>query len=597
MYFRHKKTKTTPVLQLVESFRNSEGQPRQRILLSLGDLDLPHSLWHPVAQELENRLNGTPSLFHDNQVQSWVDRFFDEITRKSKGIDPSTLCEKDPKQITILTHTLTHTNATELGPELVVNKAWHELQFDSHLTALGFTPTQCRDAAISIFNRLLDPCSEHALPSWLKTTSLTDLFQQPLDRLAEDRFYRLSDSLLNVKEKLEQRLSETEVDLFRLERRIFLYDLSNTYFEGICAGNPEARYSGHSKEKRNDCPQLAFGMVIDSDGFIIKHQVFPGNQGEGPTLLGMVSSLVEGPGRPLVIIDSGMASKKNLEELLEAGCDYITVKKRPTRLAYQAQFQSLAAFEKVTQRKPNMDVWIKVTDEEEERLVCCWSKARAEKEKGILSKAEVRFVKDLEKLKERIAKGRLKKPEKVQNQIGRLRQRHSRVARYYEMKHNDQDASFSWLRQEDLYEQADAMTGGYILRTNRKEMEAEEIWKTYITLTRVEAGFKTLKSNLGLRPIFHQTQDRCRGHIFITILAYHLLQWIEHTLRQQSDHRSWPTIRRLLQTHCYTTIQFQSTDGKTHHIRKSGVPDTDQKEVYKLLDVAYAALPDTTTIV
>ncbi len=596
MYFRLKKTKTTPVLQLVESFRNSEGLPRQRILLSLGDLGLPKSFWHPVAQELDNRLKGTPSLFNDPDVNGWVDRIFDELTRQDKINNISKMRSETGEHIVVLKDTITHTNSTHLGPELVVNQAWKKLQYEAHLTDLGFNPTQCRDAAISVFNRLLDPCSDHALPEWVKTTSLSDLFRQPLDRLGDDRFYRVSDSLLSIKKGLEQRLAETEQNLFQLERTIYLYDLSNTYFEGVCAGNPEAKYSGKSKEKRHDCPQLAFGMVMDPQGFVIKHEVFPGNRHDSPTLLEMVDRLTAGEARPLVVIDSGMAGKGNLAELKSAGCDYITVGKRPTRMAYQEEFQNLTDFEVIQGRKGKPDVWVKVMDEEEERLVCCWSESRAAKEKSILSKAETRFLKDLEKLKTRIDAGKLKVAEKIHNRMGRLKERHSRIARYYEMKFDAKNRRFTWLRNEDRYENAATMTGGYILRTNRKEMDGVQIWNIYMTLTRVEAGFKALKSHLGLRPIFHQTKDRCRGHIFITVLAYHLLQWIEYGLREKGDHRGWPTIRRVLQTHCYTTIQFQNTDGKTYHIRKAGEPDTEQKQIYESLNVPFTGLPKTTTI-
>jgi len=596
MYFRLKKTKSTPVLQLVESFRNSEGQPRQRILLSLGDLDLPASLWHPVAQGLENYLQGTPALFESAVVQEWVGRLFREITQSPKSLESNKLDHELPAKMHVLTDTLTHTHSTSLGPELVVRQAWNHLQFDEHLTTLGFSPTQCRDAALSIFNRLLDPCSDHALPSWVRTSSLSDLFQQPLDRLGDDRFYRISDSLLAIKQALEDRLASTEKSLFQLERRIFLYDLSNTYFEGVCAGNPEAKRSGNSKEKRHDCPQIAFGMVLDPQGFVIKHQVFPGNDPEGPTLLEMVKSLAEGAERPLVVIDSGMADKENLDNLLQAGCDYITVKKRPTRLAYKEEFASLDSFVKLQNRESKPEVLIKVLDEADERLVCCWSKARAEKEQGIVSKAEARLLKDLEKLKTRILKGRLKDPVKIHLQMGRLQERHPRVAKYYEMTLTNTPLDFSWQCNESKYQQASEVVGGYLLRTNLKEMNAEEIWNIYISLTRVEAGFKALKSHLGLRPIYHQTKDRCQGHIFITVLAYHLLLWIEHNLRKQGDYRSWPTIQRLLKTHCYATIQFQTSDGKRVHLRKAGEPDTEQKKVYAMLNIPYSGLPKSITV-
>lgn len=591
MYFRRKKTKTTPVIQLVSSFRNSEGQPRQRILLSLGHLELPESLWHPVAQELENRLDGTPSLLDDEDVNLWVDRIFNELVKKGKPREKNDLQGDIPDVLTIRTATIKHRNTTQLGPELVVLKAWRELGFADHLSQLGLTQTQIRDAFLSISNRLLDPCSEHALPDWLKTTSMGDILQQPLNRLAEDRFYRVSDTLISIREELEARLSQTEAALFDLSPTIYLYDLSNTYFEGLASRNPEAIRSGNSKEKRNDCPQLAFGMVLDPQGFVVRHEVFPGNTHDSTTLLGMVRDLAQGDERPLVIIDAGMASEANLKALRDAGCDYIAVQKRPRRLAYEAQFQSIDQFERVEGRAGKPDVYVKIFEDDAENLIACHSKARGEKEKAMLSKAETRFLADVDKLQRSIGKGRIKQRDKIQRRIGRLRERHPRVARYYELTLADDQGTLTCQRHDEDYERAVALTGCYMLRTSRKNMPAQEVWSIYMMLTRVETAFRCLKSHLGLRPIYHQTQKRCRGHIFITVLAYHLLQWIEYRLRLKGETQSWPTLRRLLQTHCYTTIQFQADDGKSYTLRQAGEPDADQQHIYQLLDVPFRDLP------
>jgi transposase len=170
-------------------------------------------------------------------------------------------------------------------------------------------------------------------------------------------------------------------------------------------------------------------------------------------------------------------------------------------------------------------------------------------------------------------------------------ERHPRWARYYHVHFDEEKLSLSWERQDEKYEAALKLSGSYYLRSSRKDLSDQEIWHLYITLTRVESGFKTLKSKLGLRPIYHHLQDRCDSHIFITVLAYRLLHWIEYTLQQQQERRSWPTIKRLLRTHAYTTITLPGKNSKILHLRTPGEPDLEQKQIYKLLGVDYHRLP------
>jgi len=602
MYFRLTSTKSTPVLQLVHSYRNDEDQPRQRIFLSLGSSPIPKNIWRPLAKEIEDRLKGAASLFAaPDEVSSWADHIISELERKDQishdAKNKVSQAEKKEQWCTVRPEHINHHNTTRVGPELVLHHAWKELKIGEILSSLRFNNTEIRDAAISIFNRLLDPCSDHALPQWVKTTSLPDLFHQQLNRLSDDRFYRVSDHLHDVHDLLEERLSAHEQHLFNLERTIYLCDLTNTYFEGLCPRNPAAKRTGNSKHKRTDAPHIAFGMVLDPNGFVIKHRVFPGNTHDSTTLLDMVEQLAAGrSSRPLIVVDSGMSSEDNLQELKAAGMDYITVKKRPLRLAYEEVFADLDQFTKIQGRHGKPDVSVAIRQEGEETLVCCYSAARAKKETAILSKAEKRLLQDLDRLYKRITQGRLKQPDKIQQALGRLQERHPRISRYYQIDYQQETHTLVWNRNDEQYQTALQVTGGYILRTNRKNLSASQIWNIYIMLTRVEAGFRALKTDLGLRPIFHHTKKRCEGYIFITVLAYHLLHWIEYTLRSQGITASWPTVRRLLTTHAYTTIFFTSREGQVHRIRKPGIPDTQQRKIYRLLGADYKALPCYHTI-
>lgn len=602
MFFRLTRTRTNPVLQLVEAFRDSEGRPRQRILLSLGGQAVPKELWKPVVAELKLRLRGEKNLFEcPKDVEEWVERILPELERTDIEFKRTSRTQSDQDVAPIYINKITHRNTTMLGPVLAALQAWNALGFsDLLITQLGFRPVEVRDVAISTINRLIDPCSENALPAWVKTTSLEDLWGEPFRKLSEDRFYRISDRLLEHKDQIETALSKREESLFDLKRTIYLYDVTNTYLEGSGQKNPKAK-RGASKEKRFDCPLVSLGMVLDSEGFVIQHQTFSGNTHDGMTLLPMVQQLdarasnSDNREPPLVIVDSGMASERNLAQLRREGFDYIVVGKRPTRLAFDEEFATLS-FSEIADREGKSAVRVAMKEEENETIVFCQSDLRGEKEKSILSNAEERFLKDLRKLQGSIQRGKFKRLEVIQRKIGRLQERHPRAARYYDVDlatSSEGQHQLHWQRVEEKYEQAQDLLGCYYLRCSRKGMTPNEIWHLYMMLTRVEAGFRVLKSDLGLRPVYHHREDRCDGHIFITVLAYRLLHWIEHSLRKKGDVRSWPTIRRVLQTHAYTTIVCPAADDRVLTVRSAGEPDSEQRAIYDILGVNYRQLPRT----
>jgi transposase len=592
MFFRSKITKTGHAIQLVESYRDSEGKPRQRIIISLGAIDFPKALWKPVAEEIEARLHNVLLLFPPSkEVSEWTEKIVSEIEKK--GWIPKNKDEK--KAITVHPENITHHETTELGPELVALKAWEELGFPKLLREIGLNGKQQIDAALSIMNRILDPCSEHALPGWVRTTSFEDLFEKPLRNISEDRFYRVADLLLKHKERIEDALSKNENELFGLKKSILLYDLTNTYFEGQSLNNTKAK-RGRSKEKRFDAPLLSVGLVLDEEGFVSRHEVFPGNMHDSQTLFSMIDKLQEQQKgeSPLIILDSGLASEENLAGLRERGFHYIVVGKRQTRIAYEKEFLE-KSFKEVSGREGKSSVRISTIDEENERIVLCTSEDRGKKEEQILSRAEKRYLEALNKLKVRVDNGRLKKIEAIHKAIGRLLERHSRVSRYYEV-YLDDSKHLVWKRDDEKYDSASRLLGGYYLRSSRKNLDDETIWKLYITLTRVESGFRAIKSELGLRPVFHQKEDRCDSHIFITILAYRLFHWIEYRLRAQGIYTSWTGIKRILQTHCYTTIICPSIEGNVYHIRAPGNPDTEQSNIYNRLGIDHSKLPRKQTI-
>ncbi|MGH9338152.1 MAG: IS1634 family transposase, partial [Acidobacteriota bacterium] len=218
--------------------------------------------------------------------------------------------------------------------------------------------------------------------------------------------------------------------------------------------------------------------------------------------------------------------------------------------------------------------------------ILCRSEGREEKDRAIREKHEGKLVADLTKLQQRVAQGRLKNPEKIHQAIGRLKERYPRVARYYQIAYDPDHKNLSWKELAEKKAVARKLDGSSILKTDRQDLTAHEIWRLYILLTRVEDAFRDIKSPLMERPIFHHLQHRTQTHIFLCVLAYHLLTAIEHRFLQAGIHTSWWTIRQQLSTHQVGTIVLPTTDGPVLKIRKASTPEPLHRQIYATLRIS-----------
>jgi len=593
MFLRTKSVKGTPLVQLVESFRNSEGQPRQRVVASLGDVAIPEDQRKIIAKAVEHELTGHPELFTQElstEAASWVARLVKVASRsKSATKVPGTHLDG------VLVDDIETTEVVQLGPQLVALQAIEELNLTALLESCGMKPSAIATAQLMIANRLIEPLSEWALIDWSERTALPELLDTTISKASKDRLYRTSDTLMEHRKKIEEQLREHEKDLFDLKRSIILYDVTNTHFEGLAKANPKAKH-GKNKQKRNDCRQVAVGMAFDEHGLPLGHEVFEGNTADTSTLESMLNRLDQSkpdtPGlKPIVILDAGFASRANLDLLKVRGYHYLINITRGSRRKYAAHFQN-GAFSALPGRRADQQVEVlKISDPDdpESQLVLCRSAQRREKELAMISRAEERFLKDLDALQERIAAGRLKQADKIERAIGRLQKKHPRVQRFYTLDYQpaQKDGEIGELkkqRHQEAAEEALALCGDYVLKTD-KELEAPELWHLYMTLLRAESGFRMLKGSLGLRPNFHQIEDRVEGHIFISVLAYHLLCWVQRKFADAGDTRDWVTIRRLLSTHSLVTTRLPLRDGRIVNVRKPSRPDAAQARVYEILGI------------
>ena len=613
MFFRLKQSPSGRVLQLLESYRNPEGQPRHRVVISLGDAALAQADWKTVAGAVSAELYGQKPLLPPElsaNAQQWIDSITRRVMREGRWL-PLRPALNDPQAESldgVLADQVTHGQSAVLGPVLLAKHAWEALGLPAALSALGLNPKEQALAAASVINRLVEPLSEHALRDWLPGTALPELLGEGILKGDPNRFYYVSDALLRQQVKLEAHLRAQQARLFHYPRTILLYDLTNTHFEGQARVNPKAK-RGKNKQGRSDCPQVVVGMVYDEHGFELAHRTFAGNQSDSTSLVAMVESLQRAAGYPpeaadslplgtppvLVIVDAGVATAANVKLLAKAHFHYLVNDSRRGRKKWQAEFAQDALFQPVAGREHKSQVRIRSLDiKSGERLVLCKSEGRREKELAIRSGAEKRFLDGLEKLHARLQKGRLTDVVKAQRALGKLLERAARVQRFYRVDLKDAAnlrAGLTWQRKDEVRDQEDPLLGCYVLRTDRSQLGSERLWELYILLSRAEDGFSWLKGDLGLRPNFHHLEGRVDAHIFITVLAYQLLRYITYTLEQKGDHRDWPTLRRILQTHCYATLNLPTRNGTVLHLRQAGAPERCHQEIYEKFGIDWQQLP------
>ena len=593
--------------RLIESYRTDKG-PRHRTILNLGKLDLPKEQRKLLADQIEAEMTGQQSLYPvDNHIKELAIHYAQLIVQKKLVKAETNEQEKEePEYETINLNSLTDSKTRTLGAEYVGLSTFKKLGLDSLLFQLGFSEKQVALAALSIVGKLVHPGSEKRTRRWAqKLSALDELSNTDFTYLSNNALYRISDLLLTHKEKIEKHLARREKDLFALEEKIILYDLTNTYFEGSAKGNNKAKYS-RSKDKRNDCPLLTLGLVIDEMGFPKLSKIFQGNISEPETLKNVLKELQGdelGQSRQhkkddkgqkakkniTVVLDAGIAVEDNLTLLKAEGYDYIVVARNKPVDISEINSDDLLTIKKDKKNK----VEAQLIKKDGESILYCKSLLKGKKEQSMKRLFQQRFEDDLKQVAASLLKkGGTKKYDKVLLRIGRLQEKYASIAQYYEInvKHKDQIATaIEWklVKQEKAEER---FSGSYFLRTSQTDLDEKEIWALYIMLTNVEDAFRSLKSELDLRPIYHQTEDRSDSHLFITVNAYHLLNTIQTQLRQNDIHIRWENIRELLTTHTQTTTSMTTEDKRRIHIRKSSEPESFHRIIYDALNLSYYPL-------
>lgn len=591
-------------LHLVENVRTEKG-PRQRLILNLGTLDIPPDQYKELANCIEAMLGGQQSLFSpDPQIAKYAQhavRGILEKKSKNKAFEKLTnnhdSLQVEPEYQNVDVASIQASRLRTMGPEYICHSIYKELGLNQLLVAQGVAPQSLPIIETLVLGRLVCPGSERQTWQWAQDQSAVyELTGSPV-KGSLTSFYRTTDTLFKHKDAIETHLSKTERHIFNLSETLCFFDLTNTHFEGQALANPKAKF-GRSKQKRSDCRLLTLALIVDELGFVKYSRLYPGNQQETKTLAQMIESLCAlrpdlSKGRT-VIMDAGIATQDNIAYLKQNHFHYIVVNRGLSDFTPDDTKQM-----KVIRQEDQYTIEVKRRDHDGETLLLCRSTGRIAKDSGIRGRQEQLFIQRLEYYRSGLSKkGHTKIYTKVVEMIGRLREKYPRASKLYDVEviPDKQGVALKLLKAKELVwkkrisaEKDQAFEGCYVLRTDRTDLSDQQIWTTYIMLTQVERAFRSLKSSLGLRPNFHQTEDRADAHLFISVLAYHILHIIEYRLRAQGDHRSWKTICRVLSSHQRLSLEYDVKENDTVqrcHLRICSQPETEHQLIYHRLGLS-----------
>lgn len=575
--------------QLVESVRTERG-PRQRILLSLNaDLGLSDENLGLLAHRIEEIFLGSNSLFPaPDEIECLAQKYASQLIQRLSQTTPLPPENQEPDYHTIDVHTVEQQEPRTVGTEHLLLHMASQLQIQKKLRDLGLSEKEVALSLGSLIGRATFPASERATHTWLcSRTGLGELLEFDFSKTSLDQLYEISDVLLKHKAELETYLEKTQQTVHGYKSTMVLYDLTNTYMEGQNKSNPKAAH-GVSKEKRGDCPLITLGLVVNEHGFATRTSFLPGNISELGTLQQMIKALgfADSLLKPTVILDAGISSEDNLKWLRDHGYTYVvSARQNAPSMELEGPLTLVGDLEKT-----NVKAALVKNDGGEERWLYCESEAKRIVASQMRELFQRRFESDLEKLNAGLIKpkGRKKYP-KILERIGRLKEKHKRVSGCYEIvvdpsRDGLQAIAVRWTLQPEKIEER--LNGYYFLRTNLTHLGAEELWTLYDSIRTVEDAFRFMKSSLGMRPVYHQKEHRVDGHLWITILAYHLIRSCLYQLNQQGLVYHWETIRNKMSGRIRVTMKAKTQDGATIYHRSTTKAEWPQQEIYQALGMS-----------
>lgn len=579
-----------------------DGKSKQYIILYLGsEKELADkTIKMQVLALLKSKIQKLPTLdiqklktsptaekLADKYYQKYLIKYEDNEYENVTSIPPSA---RDAEFHNVDIKTLQVEDVKTFGAEHLCKQVMDKLNLRTGLKNLGFKDTTADRALIAIIARAIFTASEHKTAQYLNTSSALYHCFNYKKTLDHKQLYDIADKLFAKKKELDIFLNKQINQLFDLEDKMVIFDISNTYFETSKKASELAKY-GRSKEKRYDCPLVVFAASINSAGFITYSKIYKGNSVDSALLSDMLIDLeannAEKGKDKTVVIDAGIATDDNLELINSKGYKYVCVARKKLK---KHPIDEKTEFVKMETDRGRQSVKLKVIKQDqdsENKQNDIWmyvsSPLKLAKENAISEKIENRLIEQLENIQQSLSKkGGTKKIPKVWERIGRAKEKNKKVAHLFEIKVEEKDGiaiAMSWSKKQPKSNDKSKNHGVYFIRTNYDIVEEKQLWDIYNTIRDVEATFRCLKTDLGIRPVHHQKDDRIKSHIYLTILAYQLVNTIRRLLKNKNINHDWKNILRIMNTQTLQTV-VMPTDKKKIHLCTPSKPIDQAKEIY-----------------
>jgi len=596
-----------PNYRLVKAYRDAEGKPRKRAVLSLGALE-------NVSQEDRDTLadmltemieTGQNILCEKSNLYEMALTYYAKYreTRYAQENDPILIAERERKErelrkdaITIRLSSLTQHEARTIGPENLCSSTLRILQIRGFLTQQGWKREDIDLALMQIIARAIYPYSELKTVRYLQeNTALAEMFKIPKKSITKDALYKSAHRLWDVHSQMEDWLHERVCSMFELEEKILLLDITNTYFEGRMDDSDICQY-GRSNEKRTDCKIVVLAAVVNTEGLIVRTKIYEGNRHDSTTIEDIVSSLASGTSpdaRKIVVMDAGFYSKENVKWITEHGFDYITVLPSADG-KFTATNDRIVRHEDCQGQEIRLQIGKVSIDDEEVKALLVDSDAKALKEKSMYEQACKRYEEGLESIKAGIEKrGGTKKRDAVNNRLGKLDQKYGAIRKNYTVTFTyegtgkqEKATQMVWVRNTQKADEVRKFHGKYVLLTSLDEKEEVNIWKFYNVIRTVEETFHVLKTDLDIRPVYHKSDDGIKAHLNLAVLAYWIVSVTKYRLKVKGyENVRWDEIMRIASTQVIVTARMQTVDGNDVSVRQSTEAEDKLAAIYNLLGV------------
>jgi transposase len=568
---------------LVETVRTPDG-PRQKTLCYLGELNgSAHARWMKTVE-----------VFNEQGETQQLKLFPSDVEPPAD----------DPQVARVLLNKVRLERTRQFGACYLGIELWKRLELDRFFEQTvdheSADVPWSRVAALLAINRLCAPGSELAIEQrWYPSTALDDLLEIEEGKINDTRLYRCLDRILPHKTKLERHLKDGYGALFGAEFDVLLYDLTSTYVEGAAANNPMV-HRGYSRDHRPDCEQLVIAFIVNHEGFPFSYETFDGNRADVSTLETMLRMVERkyGKARRIWVLDRGIVSEENLQAIRKREGQYLV----GTPRSQMKQFEAELLKEDWTRVRPEVEVKKVAIPQGEETYILCRTAGRKEKEKAIRSRFSNSMETALNGLEKAIVAGRLKDRNKMERRLGKIQARHPQVNDLYDVALRDtaEGVRLFWQMKEDRKNWRASREGAYLLRTNLKAGTAEELWSKYMQLTEAEASFRALKSELSIRPLFHQLEPRVKAHVMVAFLGYALWVTLKHLLKRRPAIVPKPSASgvdnaqplspmralALLSTLQSADIVLPTTEGHEIRLRRITEPTAEQKSLLQQLGIS-----------